>query len=117
MVFGLCLFTAASVVWAGNRGGEGNGRWAGPGNAWGDAKAGGGMKSVDENGDGVCDYFQGSAHRQAMGRGQGHRKGAVNPGNPGRYYVDENGDGVCDNSATGSKMKKLPNRSGQQQVD
>ena len=44
-----------------------------------------GCQFIDENGDGICDYYgtdgcYGTHH--------------------GQYYVDENGDGVCDNYGT-----------------
>ena len=43
---------------------------------------GAGCGFVDEDGDGVCDYYNGQgAYCQGIGQG----------------YVDENGDGVCDN--------------------
>ena len=44
-----------------------------------------GCQFIDENGDGICDYY-----------GTGGCYGV----NQGQYYVDENGDGVCDNYGT-----------------
>ena len=43
---------------------------------------------ADEDGDGVCDYF-------GTGRGNGQRRGQ------GFGFVDEDGDGVCDYFGTG----------------
>jgi len=45
-----------------------------------------GCQFIDENGDGICDYY-----------GTGGCYGV----NQGHYYVDENGDGICDNYGTG----------------
>ena len=41
-----------------------------------------GCQFIDENGDGICDYY-----------GTGNYCG--------QYYVDENGDGICDNYGAG----------------
>jgi len=56
----------------------------------------GGMNFIDENGDGVCDYFQMGS--RAAGNAGMNMMGTMR----GRYYVDANGDGVCDNF--GSRM-------------
>ena len=56
-----------------------------------------GCSFVDEDGDGVCDYYN---NRQPNG-GQGY--GSANAGQGQGYgYVDSNNDGVCDNYVEGN---------------
>lgn len=80
---------------------------------------------VDNNGDGICDHFdgnrpgkglgpgngQGQGCRQGKGlgkRGNGHRHGRRGNGN----YVDANNNGTCDNLENGSGRKRLQDGSG-----
>lgn len=48
---------------------------------------------VDEDGDGICDYY--SNRQTNAGQGYGNA-------NAGQGYVDANGDGVCDNYVDGN---------------
>ena len=52
---------------------------------------GNGTNFIDENGDGICDLYQGGG--QGIGRQSGNRiKSGL------RNFVDADGDGVCDNT-------------------
>ncbi len=71
-----------------------------------------GCQFIDENGDGICDYYGTGG---CYGVNQGHYYVDENGDgicdyygtdgcygtHHGQYYVDENGDGVCDNYGTG----------------
>ena len=51
---------------------------------------------IDENGDGICDLYQGG------GQGIGRQAGVRGQGGLGNF-VDADGDGVCDNAGSGMR--------------
>lgn len=56
---------------------------------------GSGRNFVDENDDGICDFY-GSGHNFVDENGDG----VCDFYDSGRNFVDENGDGVCDNGSS-----------------
>ncbi len=60
---------------------------------------------IDENKDGICDYF--GADKQGNGNGQGQNTDGAN-------YVDENKDGICDNFGTEKQGAGAGQRNGKQ---
>ena len=57
---------------------------------------------IDENGDGICDLFQGGKKGGRSWRGAGMAKGTSIAGT---NFVDADGDGVCDNNQSGSGVR------------
>lgn len=88
---------------------------------------------VDNNGDGVCDNYDGNRPGKGLGPGNGNGQGRVNGnglgrGNGRRYgsgpgairngqgggagYVDTNNNGTCDNLENGTARQRLRDGSG-----